>query len=91
MRVTCVQGTVRSNGHGEPVRFLVDCRATYPLLPHPVSSSLSLTPKREMEFVLAGGAIIRRAISECCIVLPQGKVTPPSFLGSLATKPCSAW
>ena len=39
-------------------------------VPQPVWRSLTLTPKREMEFVLADGTIIRRAISECYIALP---------------------
>jgi aspartyl protease family protein len=53
------------------VRFLIDSGATYSLLPEPMWKAIGLTPKREMQFVLADGTSVQRSVSECHIALPQ--------------------
>ncbi len=55
MGISYVQGTVR---------FLIDSGATYSLLPEPVWQAIGIVPKREMEFVLADGTTVRRAVSD---------------------------
>src|SRR3989449_2502168 len=71
--ISYVQGTVRGPAGAEAaVRFLIDSGATYSLLPEPVWRAIGIVPKREMEFVLADGTTVRRAVSECYLTLPQG-------------------
>ena len=81
MGITYVDGTVRNDGTEEQVRFLVDSGAGYTLLPERVWKSLGLEPRREMDFILADGTTITRAISECLIELPQGAGHTPVILG----------
>jgi len=80
--VSYVEGTVRGPAGAEAsVRFLIDSGAGYSLLPAPVWQAIGLTPKREMEFVLADGTTVRRPVSECHITLPQGDGHTPVVLG----------
>jgi clan AA aspartic protease len=80
--ISYVEGTVRGPGGTEHrVRFLIDSGATYSLLPEPVWSAIGLTPKREMQFVLADGTSVERSVSECHITLPQGEGHTPVVLG----------
>ncbi len=81
MGITYIDGTVQNGDRREEVRFLVDSGATYTLLPERVWRSLGLEPIREMDFVLADGTTLRRAISECRIELPQGRGHTPVVLG----------
>ena len=82
MGITYIEGTVRGDdGEERPLRFLVDSGATYSLLPHLVWRSLGLAPRREMDFTLADGTVVRRGISECYIALPQGEGHTPVVLG----------
>lgn len=82
MGIVYVEGTVRGpTGKEERVRFLVDSGTTYSLLPEPIWKAIGLQPKREHEFVLADGRTIKRKISECYIVLPQGEGHTPVVLG----------
>ncbi len=82
MGITYVQGTVRGpTGTEADVRFLIDSGATYSLLPEPVWTAIALSPKREMEFVLADGSTVRRAVAECHVSLPQGEGHTPVVLG----------
>ncbi len=82
MGIVYVEGTVRGpTGKEQAVRFLVDSGATYSLLPEPIWKAIELKPKREHEFVLADGRTVRRRISECYIVLPQGEGHTPVVLG----------
>lgn len=77
-----VQGTVRGpTGLETTVRFLIDSGATYSLLPAPVWQTIGLAPKREMEFVLADGTTVRRAVSECHLALAHGEGHTPVVLG----------
>src|SRR6266550_4082925 len=70
--ISYVQGTVRGpTGKQASVRFLIDSGATYSLLPEPVWHAIGLAPQREVDFVLADGTTIRRAVSECRLALPQ--------------------
>lgn len=81
--ITYVEGTVRGpTGSEERVRFLIDSGAAYSLLPDPVWRKIGLSPKREMEFVLADGTTVSRSVSECHITLPQGDGHTPVVLGN---------
>jgi clan AA aspartic protease len=82
MGITYIEGTVSgSNGHSEPVRFLVDSGASYTLLPEKIWRSIDLVPQRSMSFSLADGTMIERKISECLLELPAGKCHTPVVLG----------
>lgn len=82
MGISYVEGTVRGPaGKEERVRFLIDYGATYSLLPEPVWSAIDLVGKREMQFVLADGTSVSRAVAECHIALPQGEGHTPVVLG----------
>lgn len=77
-----IQGTVRGpSGDEATVRFLIDSGAIYSLLPEPVWRAIGLTPQDEMDFTLADGTTIRRAVSECWLALPQGARHTPVVLG----------
>ena len=43
--------------------------------------AIELKPKREHTFVLADGSEIKRKVSECYIILPQGEAHTPVILG----------
>src|SRR6266566_4534097 len=80
--ISYVQGTVRGpSGAEATVRFLIDSGATYSLLPESVWRAIGLAPKREMEFVLADGTTVHRAVSECHLSLAQGEGHAPVVLG----------
>jgi|SRR5581483_1695356 len=80
--ISYIQGTVAGpNASGVAVRFLIDSGATYSLLPEPVWRAIGLAPTREMDFVLADGTTVHRAVSECQISLPQGTGHTPVILG----------
>ncbi len=82
MGITYIEGIVRGPGGKEKtVHFLIDSGATYSLLPEPIWTAIELTPKRECDFQLADGTIVRRRVSECFIVLPQGEGHTPVILG----------
>ena len=82
MGISYVQGTVGGpTGVTAEVRFLIDSGAMYSLLPDAVWKAIGLEPKREMDFALADGTTIRRAVSECHISLPQGDGHTPVVLG----------
>jgi len=79
--ITYITGRVRGPLGEEEVRFLVDSGATYTVLPEDVWKRIGLKPLREHEFVLADGTVVRRKVSECYIVLPQGEAHTPVVLG----------
>ena len=80
--LTYLDGTVRGPaGLQAEVRFLIDSGAGYSLLPEAVWKAIGLTAKREMQFDLADGSIIQRAVSECHFTLPQGDSHSPVILG----------
>jgi clan AA aspartic protease len=82
MGLTYIDGVARGpTGKEETVGFLVDSGATYSLLPYSVWEALGLEPTREMTFTLADGTTVRRRISECYLVLPQGETHTPVILG----------
>lgn len=65
----------------QTVRFLVDSGAAYSVLPHAVWPALGLAPTRALDFVLADGMTITRAVSHC-LFRYQGIVAPsPVVLG----------
>jgi predicted aspartyl protease len=76
-----IQGTVRGPTGERRVVFLIDSGAVYSLLPEDVWRAIGLAPKREMDFALADGTTIRRAVSECHLSLPQGDGHTPVVLG----------
>ena len=76
-----IQGTVRGATGERAVRFLIDSGAVYSLLPEDAWQAIGLSPKREMDFALADGTTVRRAVSECHISLPQGEAHTPVILG----------
>lgn len=82
MGITYIEGTVRGpSGKEATVEFLVDSGATYSLLPMATWQAIDLEPKREQGFRLADGALVRRQISECLVILPQGEAHTPVVLG----------
>lgn len=82
MGITYTEGVVRGpTGKESTVRFLIDSGATYSLLPKTVWEAIQLVPKRDLDFSLADGTVVRRRVSECYIVLPQGEGHTPVILG----------
>ena len=82
MGLTYVDGTVTGpTGATAEVRFLVDSGPTYSLLPHPVWTALGLVAKRTLDFTLADGTRISRAVSECHLRLVEGDGHTPVILG----------
>jgi clan AA aspartic protease len=82
MGLTYITGKIRAeNGKEQEVRLLIDSGATYTLIAKDHWEALNLKPKREMEFTLADGTLIKRKISECYISLPQGDGYTPIILG----------
>jgi predicted aspartyl protease len=82
MGITYAEGIVRGpTGKETAVRFLIDSGATYSLLPKTVWEAIGLAPRRVLDFSLADGTVVRRAVSECYVVLPQGEGHTPVILG----------
>ncbi|MCH7605887.1 MAG: aspartyl protease family protein [Chloroflexi bacterium] len=82
MGITYIDGRVRGpTGNEESVSFLVDSGATYSLLPLTAWQSIGLEPAREQTFTLADGTTVKRHISECYLILPQGETHTPVILG----------
>jgi len=82
MGLTFIAGKIKGeNAKEQDVRLLVDSGATYTLLAEEYWKAIDLIPKREMEFTLADGSLIKRKISECYISLPQGEGHTPVILG----------
>ncbi len=82
MGLVYVEGVVKGKGREARVRFLVDSGATYTVLTRNVWEKLGLEPKGEMEFVLADGTVVRRAVSEAVLELPgYGERHTPVVLG----------
>ena len=81
MGLSYIQGTVRGPAGERTVRFLIDSGAVYSLLPDGVWQAIGLAPKKEMDFALADGTTVRRAVAECHISLPQGEAHSPVILG----------
>ncbi len=82
MGITYVDGTLTGpTGKTASLRFLVDGGATYTLVPHDVWKALHLAPKRTVDFTLADGTSVSRAVSECHIALAEGDGHTPVILG----------
>jgi predicted aspartyl protease len=80
--ITSIDGTLTGpTGKTAPVQFLVDSGATYSLVPYDVWNALGLTAKRHLDFTLADGTQVRRAVGECHLALPQGDGHTPVILG----------
>ncbi len=87
MGLTFIQGKVKSEtGKESDVNFLVDSGATYTLLAKNYWETIGLIPRRSMEFILADGSVLKRNISECYIILPQGEGHTPVILGEEGDK-----
>lgn len=61
--------------------MLIDSGAKYSLLPERVWRKIGLAEEREQQFSLADGSTITRGVSECEILLPQGRCHTPVVLG----------
>lgn len=81
MGITRITAKVGSGKTLLDVKFLVDSGATYSLLPKNIWEKLKLKPISEMEFSLADGTIIKRAISEVKIEYKGIGMTSPVILG----------
>jgi len=82
MGLVYVDGVVKHGEKSVKVRFLVDSGATYTVLNKSIWEELGLKPIGEMEFILADGTIIKRAISEAFLELPgYGERHTPVVLG----------
>jgi predicted aspartyl protease len=82
MGLTFVEGTVQGpTGKKSTAQFLVDSGAMYTLLSPDHWKAIELTPKREMNFALADGTVVKRSMSECVISLAQGEAHTPVILG----------
>lgn len=82
MGVTHIDGFVTGHsGKRASVRFLVDGRATYTLLPYQDWQEIELSPKRAVVFTLADGTTFKRQVSECHITLPLGEGHTPAIPG----------
>jgi predicted aspartyl protease len=80
--ITYVDGTLTGpTGTTADVTFLVDGGATYSLVPYDVWTALGITAKRTLDFTLADGTQVRRAVGECHLALPQGDGHTPVILG----------
>jgi clan AA aspartic protease len=79
--ISYVEGEAEGPEGRTSVRFLIDSGATYSLLPMVVWKTIGLKPKRTVEFSLADGTTIKRDVSECYIILPQGEAHTPVILG----------
>ena len=82
MGITYIDGTLTGpTGATADVTFLVDSGATYSLVPFDVWTALGLSAKRTLDFTLADGTQVRRAVGECHLTLPQGDGDTPVILG----------
>ncbi|MEW6215738.1 MAG: aspartyl protease family protein [Nitrospirota bacterium] len=86
MGITYISGEVEGPTGRETVEFLIDSGATYSLLPLKVWQAIGLKPKRTLEFRLADGTTLKRGVSECYIILPQGEGHTPVILGEESDK-----
>ena len=79
----------RPDGKGRSlsVRFLVDTGAVYTVLPKALWSVLKLKPQRTLEFSLADGTTIIRAVSECRFTIEGLSATSPVVLGETEDAP----
>jgi predicted aspartyl protease len=84
MGVTYVQARLRrpdGRGPTRTVRFLVDSGAIYSVLPEKTWRVLRLKAERQVEFTLADGTPIQRAVSECRFEIRGEAATSPVVLG----------
>ena len=83
MGVSFIFARVRRSERGRParLRFLVDTGAVYTVLPRSVWRRLRLRPRRTVEFTLADGGVIRRAVSTAWIEIARTSAPSPVVLG----------
>jgi len=82
MGITYIRGQVKgAKGKRANVKFLIDSRATYSVIPKRIWQAIGLKPKRQMTFTLADGTTIERQVSEAHIKLLQGEAHTPVILG----------
>jgi predicted aspartyl protease len=81
--LTYVESLVRGprRRRGKRVRFLVDSGAVYSVLRREDWRALGLAAERELDFVLADGTTLTRAVSECSFELEGRRATSPVVLG----------
>ncbi len=82
MGLVHVEASVGNEGGEIPVRLLVDSGATYTVLSRSVWEELGLTPRRQVELVLADGTTIARGLSEARMGIAHfGSYHTPVLLG----------
>ena len=82
MGIVYVEPVVKAGGVEEKVRLLVDSGATYTVPRREIWTKLGLTPKREVELILADGSVVKRKLSEAIIEIPgYGEYSSPVLLG----------
>ncbi|MDW8360696.1 MAG: retropepsin-like aspartic protease [Candidatus Caldarchaeum sp.] len=82
MGLVYVEAFFKSADKRARVNLLVESGATYTVLRREVWMELGLTPKREVELILADGSTERRQLSEVLIEIPGfGEHHTPVLLG----------
>jgi predicted aspartyl protease len=85
--ITYVTGEVSGPKGTVTVKFLVDSGAMYSLIAEADWKEIGLRRRRVATFTLADGSTLKRAISECRLVLPQGECHTPVILGEARDQP----
>ena len=92
MGVTYVEGVLTGpTGKHATVRFWVDSGATYTLVPHDVSKTLDLAPKRTVAFTLADGIRLSAPSPSVILRFPKARGIRPSYWEKLGTKRSWEW
>jgi predicted aspartyl protease len=84
MGITYVTARLRrpdGRGPNRTVRFLVDSGAVYSVLPEKIWRALRIKAERQVEFTLADGTPIQRAVSESRFEMRGAAATSPVVLG----------
>lgn len=79
--MTYVTASVEGPAGSAEVRFLVDSGTMYTLLPEPIWRAIGLEPARVQPFWLADGTEMVRSVTDCVVLLPQGRAPTPVILG----------
>jgi predicted aspartyl protease len=90
MGLTYIRAKIqRPDGKGRVLttRFFVDTGAVYTVLPEALWKPLKLKPQRTLEFSLADGTTITRAVSECRFTIEGLSATSPVVLGEIEDAP----
>jgi predicted aspartyl protease len=89
MRITYVEGLVKGSAdhlESENVRFLVDNRTSFTVLPKALWQKIALKPERTLSFQRADGTCVEKPVSEAFVIFPQGEAYTPVVLGEEGDK-----